>query len=84
MMLGLLLVIIFGDNGLLELSRLHDQHHKIVQLNTDLTKENMHLYRNIDRLQTDPAYVESVARRELGMIGANELIFTFKNESRQE
>ena len=83
MMLAFLLIIIFGDNGLLELYRLRDTHQQIVKLKGDLTAENMRLYRNIDRLQNDPTYIESIARRELGMIRADEMIFTFKHKNRQ-
>ena len=77
-MLGLLLVIVFGDNGALELHRLRTRHQHLVQTNAALMKENLQMYRAIDRLQNDPNYVENVARHELGMIAADELIFKFK------
>ena len=76
-MLSVLLVLVFGDNGMMELSRLKATKRQLVETNAGLTKENMQLYRAIDRLQNDPVFVENVARRELGMIRSDEIIFTF-------
>lgn len=79
-MLVLLLIIVFGDNGLVELNRLQGTHNALLQKNADVTQENLRLYSVINRLQNDPAVVESVARRELGMIRSDELIFKFKSD----
>ena len=75
---ALLLLIALGDNGLVEMIRLRAAHQDLLETNMALTRENMQLYRAIDRLQNDPDYVETVARRELGMIRADEVIFKFK------
>ena len=77
-MLGLLLFIVFGENGAVDLYRLHRQHLRLVQSNASLMHENQQMYQAIDRLQNDPTYVENVARQELGMIRADEVIFKFK------
>jgi cell division protein FtsB len=79
-----LLVIIVGDNGLVELYRLRATHQALCSDNAGLSRENLQLYRTIDRLQNDPAYVENVARRELGMIRADEVIFQFKTSGGSE
>jgi cell division protein FtsB len=42
---------------------------------TSLKRQDPQL--RIDRLANDPAFVESVARRELGMVRPDELIFKF-------
>jgi cell division protein FtsB len=52
--------------------------------NAALSRENLQLYRTIDRLQNDPSYVENVARREMGMIRADELIFQFQTTGESE
>ena len=75
----LLLLVVFGDKGLLELKRLHATHADLVEVNDGLSQANVHLNRTIDRLQHDPAFVEALARRELGMIRSDELIFQFKS-----
>ncbi len=81
-MLHLLLVVLFGDNGLMEFRRLHNTHERLLKDNALLTKKNLQMYRSIDRLQNDPQYVENIARQELGMIRSNELIFKFKTDSK--
>ena len=77
-MFTLLVVIILGDNGLVELNRLRHTHQDLLEANARLTQENVQLYRAIDRLQNDPVFVETIARRELGMIRPDEVIFKFK------
>jgi cell division protein FtsB len=76
-MCHLLLVVLFGDNGLIELNRKQDTYQRLLVKNEHLTQENLKMYRTIDRLANDPAFVESVARRELGMVRPDELIFKF-------
>ena len=78
LMFSFLLVVLFGDNGLLELRRLQHTQQALLDGNSRLTNENIQMYRNVDRLQNDPNFIESIARRELGMIRSDELIFKFK------
>lgn len=73
-MFNLMLLIVFGDNGLVELSRLRDKEQQMVRQNEILAGENVNLYRTIRRLKTDPVYIESVARNELGMVGKDDII----------
>ncbi len=75
-----ILVIIFGDNGLVDLHLLRREKENIVRKNELLQKKNMTLFREIDRLKHDPQYIENVARQELGMIGKDELIFKLKDK----
>ncbi|GAB6908043.1 putative Cell division protein FtsB [Desulfosarcina cetonica] len=74
LLLNLLLFIVFGDKGLVELSRLKAQEQTLAGENETLAMENVGLYRTIGRLKRDPVYIESVARNELGMVGENDLI----------
>lgn len=71
---NLMLLIVFGDNGLVEMYRLRDKERSMVQQNEILATENVSLYRTIGRLKSDPAFIESVARNELGMIGKDDVI----------
>ena len=73
-MFNLILVIVFGDNGLVELSRLRAKEQIMVQRNETLASENVDLYRTIGRLKNDPVYIESVARNELSMVGKNDVV----------
>ena len=73
-LLNLLLVIVIGDNGLIELSRLRAKRQALSLQNEALARENFNLSRTIDRLTHDLAYIENEARGELGMVGKDDLI----------
>ena len=75
---NLILLIVFGDNGLVELNRLRAKEQLMAQHNETLAMENVSLYRTIGRLKNDPIYIESVARNELGMIGKEDKIIIFR------
>ena len=72
---SLFLLVIFGDDALLELNRVKRERNILVKKNEELARENNSMYTEIERLRHDPEYIENVARRELGMIGKNEIIF---------
>lgn len=74
----LLLFIMFGDNGLADLHLLKAERDALVEENRRLVRENLSLYREIDRLKHDPEFVENVARQELGVIGKDEVILKLK------
>lgn len=76
-LLNIFLVIIFGDRGLVEVNHLKGERDGLVRDNRELTEKNLALRREIERLKTDPAYIEHVARQELGMIGRVEVIIRF-------
>ena len=71
---NLVLLIVFGDDGFVELSRLRAKEQLMTQRNEALAGENVSLYRTIGRLKSDPVYIESVARNELGMIGKDDIV----------
>ncbi len=72
---SLLWFVIFGDNGLADLKVMKNERDTRVERNAELTRENLSLYREIDRLKNDPEYIENTARQELGLIGKDEMIF---------
>ena len=65
---------LFGENGLADLFRLKTQKDILLKNNDELIRENLSLYREIERLKNDPEYVENVARNELGVIGKDEVV----------
>lgn len=73
-MINLMLVIIFGDDGLVDVQLLNKRKISLEQKNERLSQENLSRYREIERLKHDPQYIENVARKELGVIGPNEII----------
>ena len=79
----MLLFMVFGENGLTDLYRLKTKRDHMVKKTQELTKKNLSLYREIERLKNDPKYVENVARQELGVIGKDEVIIKVKKRKRQ-
>jgi cell division protein FtsB len=64
----------FSDSGLADYFKLKSDRDRLLQENERLKQENLSLYRTIERLKNDPAYIESIARKELGMIKKDEVI----------
>jgi cell division protein FtsB len=74
LLFSLLLFIMFSDSGLADLFKLRSEKDRLLQENARLKRENLTLYRTIERLKNDPEYIESIARKELGMIKEGEVI----------
>jgi cell division protein FtsB len=74
LLMALLFFIVFSERGLAELSQSKKERDRIKVHNQQLTQENLTLGVEIDRLKNDPHYIESVARKEFGMIGQNEIV----------
>lgn len=74
------LLIVYGNNGLMDLARLKEEKGQLVEKNEAIRQENVTLYREIDRMNHDPDYIEEVARKELGVIGPGEIIIRMKDD----
>ncbi len=74
----LLMFIIFSENGLADLKQLKTERDILLKKNDELIRKNLSLYREIERLKNDPEYVENVARKELGVIGKDEVVIKVK------
>ena len=79
---ALLFFSIVSEHGLADLIFLRQERSKLVGKSERLTRENLSIGIEIDRLKHDPEYIENVARKELGMIGEDEVIL--KPQSRRE
>ena len=66
--------IIVSEHGLADLIFLKKERRKLVEKSERLTRDNLSISIEIDRLKHDPEYIENVARKELGMIGEDEVI----------
>lgn len=73
-LINLLIIMVFGDDGLVDVHLLNKHKISLEEKNEALSKENLSLYREIERLKHDPEYIENVARKELGVIGPDEII----------
>ena len=83
LLFAMLLFIVFSDNGLADLYLLKNERDRLIAENRRLTAENLKLYRSIERLKSDPAYIESIARKELGMIRKEEIIIKPRNQDKK-
>ncbi len=48
---------------------------QVVESNQRLDRENRALYRQVMRLRSDPRALEREARREMGMVGRDEVVY---------
>lgn len=78
----MLLLVVFGENGLADLRLLKLERDRLLQKNAELVRENLTLYREIERLKNDPEYLENVARKELGVVAKDELVFKPKKNGK--
>lgn len=72
------LLTIFGDRGLVRIYKLSKDRDSIKADNEKIAAENAAMREEIERLKNDDKYIELVARKELGMIGKNEVVYQFE------
>lgn len=74
----LLAWVSFGKHGLLDLYKMRKEEERCLAIVDDLKEKNRLLTAEIRRLREDPRYFESVARKELGLVRENEIIYRFR------
>lgn len=72
------LLTIFGNRGLVRVYKLSKERDSIKASNGKIKAENDALREEIQRLQSDNKYIEMIARKEMGMIGKNEVVYQFE------
>ncbi len=70
-----LLLIFFGEKGFNDYLFLKAQKKEILKENEMLVQKNISLYHRIERLKNDPIFAEYLVRKELGVVGKEDLIF---------
>jgi len=70
-----------GEKGLLATIRKRAEYHDLARQIADIRSENARLREMARRLQEDPAMIEELARRELGLIRPGETLFIIKDVS---
>ena len=80
LLMALFIYIIFSPHGYSGLALLKQEQGKLVQKNERLSRENLAIRIEIDRLKHDLGYIESIARQEFGMIRKDEIILKPKNQ----
>ncbi len=72
-------LIIVGDKGISDLQLVKTERQTLLSAHGELTRKNLALYHEIERLKKDPEYIESIARIELGLIGKKEIVINMNN-----
>lgn len=81
--LACLVVVIYGilgDQGFFHLHRLKLELSDLQQRIAAVEADNARLRQEIGHLKTDPAYIERLARQDLGMLKENEVLFLFREQ----
>lgn len=74
LILSVLFFIVFSERGLADLSLMKKERDRMQAQNQQIVQENLTFGVEIDRLKYDLKYIESVARRDFGMIGQDEIV----------
>jgi len=78
---AMFLMIIFGGKGLMDLKTMQMKKERIVQRNEALVQKNLSLHQTVVRLKHDPVFIEHVAREDLGLIKAHEIIMKLEQQT---
>ena len=80
---GLLLTAIFGGHGLMRWLQF-DQDKKTLTAELEkIEEQNARTRREIDSLIHNEKYIETIARRDLGMVKADEIIYQFPSSEKK-
>lgn len=75
-----LLFSVFGEVGILSTWRMGRSQRQLVEENAKLREDNARLRAEVDKLRTNPAYIEEIARKELGLIGKKENVIVLERK----
>ena len=79
----ILFFTVFGDKGLLRIYELRQDKSVIDSRLTEAKDENEKLKHEIVALKTDRSYMESIARKDFGLVRSDEIIYQFPQEKKQ-
>ena len=75
--LGVTILMVFGENGLLHAFKLKRELHRLLVINQSIQSENMELMEEIEYLKNHKGYLELLAHRQ-GLVREGEIVFQFK------
>ena len=88
-LLGMFFIILvvswlaFGDRGFKWVYTMEKERQEYLERIIKLERANQKLRDEIDRLKYDRDYIETQARRELGLLKENEVIYKFNEEEKK-
>lgn len=78
----ILFFTVFGERGLLRIYEMKREKTRIDQAIAKLKVENRQLVQLIEGLRTDRQQIERIARKELGLVKPDEVVYRFTPENR--
>ena len=75
--LYLLASFLFGDMGLVKYFRMKSRHSSLTEEIAMLKQDNVRLRREVRALKTDTAYIEKLARDNLGLARKGEIVYYY-------
>lgn len=76
-LLFILFFTVFGERGLLRIYEMKREKESIDRSISELNTENQKLRLSIEALRNDPHHLERIARKELGLVRPNEVVYQF-------
>ena len=73
----ILFFTVFGERGLLRIYEMRQEKQRIERSVVDLRVENQKLRLSIEALRSDRHQLERIARKDLGLVRPNEVIYQF-------
>ena len=77
--LFILFFTVFGERGLLRIFHLNKERLELQKKADQLKSENERMRREVEALQGDRRYLESIARKDFGLVRPNEVIYQFSS-----
>lgn len=78
LILGLASMVLYSDNGFSDYLKLEKEKKGLIATRDQWQENNRVLYQEIRRLRSDLGYIEKAARRDLGLVKENELVYIFE------
>lgn len=79
----ILFFTVFGDKGLLRIHELKQDKARIDGRLLEVKGENEKLKHEIMTLKTDPRSMESIARKDFGLVRGDEIVYQFPQDKKQ-
>jgi cell division protein FtsB len=82
LVLVILGVAVWGDKGILCALHAKQQKEDLLRQVQALEAVNQELRKEIENLKSNPRFLEGIARKELGMVKEDELIYQFRSQGK--
>jgi len=73
--------ILFGSHGLHQTLRLHEKLERRSAEAFDRIRRNERVRERLEALRTDPLVLEDLARRRLGLVRPDEIVYVFREQA---